>query len=140
MATQDLNGKVIVITGARAGLAKGPRCNSPKAARRVVLAARRGDVLNELAAECKAKGGQALAVRPMSASRTKSHDLAQTAIAAFGRIDVWINNAGAARSVISRKSRSTEHVQVIETDLFGTLYGSYFAMRQFKQQGAGNSH
>jgi short-subunit dehydrogenase len=64
--------------------------------------------------------------------------LADAAAAHFGgRIDVWINNAGVG--VIGRFDEVPieDHEQVIRTDLLGTLYGSYEALRHFRRTGVG---
>ena len=55
----------------------------------------------------------------------------------FGRIDVWVNNAGAGAIGRFEDVPLEDHVKVIQTDLLGTLYGSYFAMTQFRRQGQG---
>lgn len=55
----------------------------------------------------------------------------------FGRIDIWINNAGVGALGRFETVPLDDHVKVIETDLMGTLYGSYFAYRQFLHQGDG---
>ena len=94
-------------------------------------------MLDELAAECRAQGGQALAVPTDVSKQEEVANLAQTTLATFGRIDVWINNAGSGSIGLFEEVPLNEHVQVIETDLLGTLFGSYSAMRQFKQQGQG---
>src|SRR5690606_16569370 len=64
-------------------------------------------------------------------------DLARTAVERFGRIDVWINAAGVAALGRFEEVPLADHTRVIETDLLGAMYGSYFALQQFKRQGAG---
>jgi NAD(P)-dependent dehydrogenase (short-subunit alcohol dehydrogenase family) len=63
--------------------------------------------------------------------------LAQSALNAFQRIDVWINNASAGALGPFERVPLGDHTQVIATTLLGTLYGSYVAYRQFLAQGAG---
>ena len=83
--------KVVVVTGASGGI--GAELAKQLAARgaRVVLAARRQDRLDALVQEI---GAQALAVVTDVTKRSDVERLAKAAIAHFGRIDVWVNNAG----------------------------------------------
>lgn len=137
MADRDLNGKVIVITGASSGFGKGSALAFAAKRADVVLAARRDQLLEQLARECESAGGRALAV-PTDVSQEKEvAHLAEAAVAEFGRIDVWVNNAGAGALGRFEDIPLADHVKVIETDLLGTLYGSYCAMRQFRVQNSG---
>jgi short-subunit dehydrogenase len=63
--------------------------------------------------------------------------LARMAVAEFGRIDVWVNNAGVAALGRFEEVPLRDHTQVIKTDLLGTIYGSAVALRQFRAQGGG---
>src|SRR5215216_2295834 len=123
MTDQDLNGKVIVITGASSGFGKGAALAFAEAGASVVLAARRGELLDELANECVAKGGKALAVPTDVSEKTDVEQLAHAVVAAFEHIDVWINNAGQAALGRFEAIPLNDHVQVIKTDLLGTVYG-----------------
>ena len=137
MSTQDLSGKVIVITGASSGFGRGASVQFAKAGASVVLAARRGHVLDDVARECEAAGGLALAVPTDVSKEGEVEALAQAALAKFGRIDIWVNNAGGGALGRFEEVPLADHVQVIETDLLGTLYGSYRAMQQFHKQQSG---
>lgn len=134
---QELQGKVIVITGASSGFGRGTAVAFAKAGARVVLAARSGDVLDALAAECEAAGGEALAVATDVGAPADVDRLTDRALQRFGHIDVWINNAGVA--AIGRFDRVPleDHERVIRTDLMGTVYGSYAAMKHFRLRNAG---
>lgn len=129
--------RVVVITGASSGFGKGVARELAAAGDALVLAARRDELLEELAAECRRRGAEALAV-PTDVSRPEDvAHLARSAAEAFGRIDVWINNAGVAALGRFERVPLPEHVQVIETDLLGVLYGSYYAYQYFVAQGWG---
>lgn len=137
MAEQELMGKIVVVTGASSGFGKGAALKFAASGASVVLAARRDELLDELARECEAAGGRALAVPTDVSKRAEVEALAQAAIAGFGRIDVWVNNAGVGAVGRFEEIPLDDHVKLIETDLLGTLYGSYFAMIQFRAQGRG---
>ena len=90
----DLTGRVALVTGASSGL--GARFAEVLAAQgaAVVLAARRHDRLEALAAQIRSAGGKALAVQ-MDATDADSLVAAVAAgEAAFGTIDILVNNAG----------------------------------------------
>src|ERR1041385_270690 len=137
MSNRDFSKKVVVITGASSGFGKGAAREFAKAGASVVLAARRNELLDALAQECEAVGGQAIAVPTDVSSAAEVEQLAQAAIDAFGRIDVWVNNAGVGALGRFDEIPLSDHVEVIETDLMGALYGSYFALSQFRKQGNG---
>jgi short-subunit dehydrogenase len=137
MGNETPTERVVVITGASSGFGKGVARDLAKTGAKLVLAARRTTLLEELAEECQARGARALAV-PTDVSRAADvAHLARSAVETFGRIDVWINNAGVGALGRFERVPLPEHVQVIETDLLGTLYGSYYAYQHFVAQGWG---
>jgi NAD(P)-dependent dehydrogenase (short-subunit alcohol dehydrogenase family) len=137
MANAELKGKVVVITGASSGFGKGTARKFAREGAAVVVAARRDDLLDKLVEQCHEAGARALAVPTDVTLESDVSRLAQTTLAEFGRIDVWVNNAGAGALGRFEDVPLADHVKVIQTDLLGTLYGSYFAMRQFRGQNAG---
>jgi short-subunit dehydrogenase len=131
------NDQVVVITGASSGFGRGAALEFAREGAKLVLAARREDLLNELAAECKAAGGDAIVCPTDVSKREDVERLATKAIEAFGRIDVWVNNAGIGAIGPFERIPLEVHEHVIATDLLGTVYGSYCAYRQFLAQGSG---
>jgi short-subunit dehydrogenase len=137
MKHHDLRGKVVVVTGASSGFGKGAALEFAAQGAKVVLAARRGDLLEELAASCRAAGGEALVCEADVSKRDDVERLATQAINTFGRIDVWVNNAGVGAIGAFERIPLEIHEQLIGTNLLGALYGSHFAYRQFLSQGSG---
>jgi short-subunit dehydrogenase len=137
MSQRQLNGQIVVITGASSGFGRGTAVKFAQSSASVVLAARRDRVLEEVARECEAAGGRCLTVPTDVSQERDVFRLAELAAGEFGRIDVWVNNAGAGAIGRFDVIPMADHVKIIETDLLGTLYGSYYAMRQFRKQGAG---
>ena len=137
MADQLLNGRVIVITGASSGFGRGTAQRFAQAGATLVLAARRDLLLDEVARECESAGGKATAVPTDVTREADMMRLAETAVGEYGHVDVWVNNAGAGAVGRFEDIPLDDHIRVIETDLIGALYGSYFAMRQFRRQGKG---
>jgi NADP-dependent 3-hydroxy acid dehydrogenase YdfG len=87
----DIAGKVVVVTGASAGIgAATPPGWLPHAGARTVLAARRLDRIEALAAEL----GDSIAVRTDMHDPAQVELLVQRAVDEFGGVDVLVNNAG----------------------------------------------
>jgi short-subunit dehydrogenase len=89
-----LQDKHIVVTGASAGIGAELCRALGREGCRVVLAARRADLLEAVARDVRAAGGRAETVPTDVTQREAVQALAQRAQEAFGAIDVWVNNAG----------------------------------------------
>jgi short-subunit dehydrogenase len=134
---KEMRNKVVVITGASSGFGRGAALKFAEAGAKVVLAARRRRELKEVAKECEEQGGTALVVDTDVSNSGEVHELAERAVEKFGKIDVWVNNAGVGAVGPFEETPLEEHEQVIKTNLLGTLYGSYEALQQFHKQGRG---
>jgi NAD(P)-dependent dehydrogenase (short-subunit alcohol dehydrogenase family) len=82
------------VTGASSGIGAATARLLAQQGATVVLAARRAEQLNALAQEIEGRGGRALAVPTDVADRSAVDALVAQAIAAFGRIDILVNDAG----------------------------------------------
>lgn len=132
---EKLKGLVVVITGASSGFGKGAARKYAEGGANLVLTARREYLLDELVAECQTFGIRAISVPADVGVIGDIESVAQTAVNEFGRIDVWINNAGAAAIGSFAEVPIEEHIQVIQTDLIGAMTGSHLALKQFFRQG-----
>jgi short-subunit dehydrogenase len=126
--------KTIVITGASSGFGKGVARKLGAQGHNVVLAARRGHLLDELVAEI---GPNAIAVPTDVGNADEIRHLAERAIMDYGGIDVWINNAGVGAIGPFEDIPLEDQIAVVQTNFIGELNGSYVALRQFLDQGAG---
>ena len=134
---QQLAGRTYLITGASSGFGRGVAELLGRQRANVVLAARRTELLDQVAAEVRASGGQALVVTTDVADPAQMERLAQAGIARFGKIDVWINNAGVGTIGRFEEIPIADHSRVVDVNLKGVIYGSHAAMRHFKAQGHG---
>jgi short-subunit dehydrogenase len=129
--------KTYVITGASSGFGRGVALRLASMRANVVLAARRTQLLDEVAAQAKAAGGTPLVVTTDVGRPEDVQRLAQQAVARFGRIDVWINNAGVGAIGNFEKIPMEDHARLVDVNLKGVIYGSHVALRQFRTQGYG---
>ncbi len=134
---RKMRNQVVVITGASSGFGRGAALKFAGAGAKVVLGARRKRLLKDVAQECRELGVEALVVEADVSESGNVEELANRAVHEFGTIDVWINNAGVGTITRFDEAPLEEHEQVIKTNLLGTIYGSYFALKQFREQGEG---
>src|SRR3989304_3743167 len=88
-----LTERVIVVTGASRGIGSAPARAASAAGARVVLAARKQDGLDEVAAAIRSAGGTALAIAAHTGKPDDVENLFDKAFAEFGRGDGLVNNA-----------------------------------------------
>jgi hypothetical protein len=93
----DLKDKVVLITGASSGFGEDAARLFAKEGNRVVVAARRLERLQELAANIQDEGGEAIAVPADVTNRDEINVMVQSAIDLYGQIDILFNNAGFGR-------------------------------------------
>lgn len=134
MPFQDLS---VVVTGASSGIGRATALAFARRGGRVTLAARRAALLDELAEECRRAGGDGFAVPTDVTDAAQVLALAGAARARFGRIDVWINNAGVGVFGPFTQARMELHRRVIETNLLGAMHGAAAVLPVFLAQGHG---
>jgi short-subunit dehydrogenase len=133
----DLDGAVLVVTGASSGIGRAAARRFAEQGAHVVLAARGGHSLDEAAAECATHGVRAIAVPTDVADHSQVEALAQRAADDLGRIDVWVNDA--AVMAYGAIGEVPVHVQrrILEVNLMGTMHGARAALPYLKRQGRG---
>jgi NAD(P)-dependent dehydrogenase (short-subunit alcohol dehydrogenase family) len=128
---------VVVVTGASSGLGRAAATQLSRKGSRVVLAARRRPALEETAELCRKAGGEALVVETDVTDEAAVQRLGEQALGLNGRIDVWVNNAGVSAFGQLSDVPSEVHRRVIETNLFGAMYGARVVLPIFKRQREG---
>src|SRR3989344_325886 len=126
----NLKNKVVVITGSTCGLGKALASEFISEQAKVVINGHSVKKLREVSEEIGAVS--------CAGDVTKESDmqkLANFVVKKFGKIDIWINNAGAnmPHSTIEKIDAKLAH-KVMEVNFFGTFYGSRSAMKVMKKQ------
>ena len=136
--TDSLKDKVAIITGASSGIGEATAHRLAESGARVVLAARRVERLEALAADIERREGTAL-VAPTDVTDERSvQRLARTALDAFGRIDILINNAGIMPLSPISKLRVEEWDRMIDVNIKGVLYCIAATLPTMLEQGSGH--
>ena len=138
MRNNNIEGKVVVITGASSGLGESTARHLAELGATVVLGARRVDRIDALARELTAKGQPALAVQTDVTDRLQVQRLVDAAIARFGRIDVMINNAGLMPHSPLERLKIDDWDRMIDVNLKGVLYGIAAALPPMQAQKSGH--
>lgn len=136
--TDSLRDKVAIVTGASSGIGEVTARRLAESGARVVLAARRVERLDTLAADIEHHQGTAL-VAPTDVSDERSvQRLARTALDAFGRIDILINNAGIMPLSPISKLKVEEWDRMIDVNIKGVLYCVAATLPTMLEQGSGH--
>ncbi|MDM0107581.1 SDR family oxidoreductase [Variovorax sp. J22R24] len=134
----NIAGKVAIVTGASSGLGESTARHLAARGAKVVLATRRTDRLDRLVAEIRESGGDAIAVATDVSKRADLEKLAASAIEAFGRIDVLVNNAGVMPLSPIEKLKVDEWDRTIDVNIKGVLYGIAAVLPSMTAQGSGH--
>ncbi len=130
---------VVVITGASAGIGAALARRLGGERRRLVLGARRGELLRQVAREAEERGAVHAAALEVDVTRRADVErLRDAALATFGRFDAWINNAGRgiARPVLELTDEDVD--EMIAVNLKSALYGMQAAIPHFLSRGSGH--
>jgi NADP-dependent 3-hydroxy acid dehydrogenase YdfG len=134
--SQNIDGKVVVITGASSGLGEATARHLAIEGAKLVLGARRLDRLQALAQELNL--GTDAAVETDVTDRAQVKRLVDAAVAAHGRIDVIVNNAGLMPHSPLERGKVDDWDRMIDVNLKGVLYGIAAALPHMTRQKSGH--
>ncbi|HKN52057.1 MAG TPA: SDR family NAD(P)-dependent oxidoreductase, partial [Amycolatopsis sp.] len=133
----DLSGKVAVVTGSGRGLGRAYAEALATAGAAVVVNDVDADAAEAAVEAITAAGGQAVGlVAPVGTSEV-ADQLVDTAVSAFGRIDVLVTNAGILRDRVLWKMTDADFDDVVRVHLRGTFTCSRAAAVRMREQGGG---
>ncbi len=137
MRGTEIPNSVVVITGASSGIGRATAYRIARMGGNVVLTARNQEALHTVAHDCERLGGRAMAFVADVTDEDAMISIARQVIEVFGRIDVWVNNAGVMAFGRFEDIPSTVYRRVIETNLFGYINGARAVLPYFLRQGRG---
>jgi NAD(P)-dependent dehydrogenase (short-subunit alcohol dehydrogenase family) len=127
--------QVIVLTGATSGIGLATAHALADRGARLVLVSRNAEALEEVADECRERGGEAVTVAADVGSHDDLERVARTAIERFGGFDTWINNAGVAIYGTCEEVPLEDHRRLFETNYWGVVHGSLIAASHLRGKG-----
>jgi len=128
---------IVVVTGASSGIGRATALAFAREGASIVVCARREAPLASAAEQCRSLGVEALAVPADVRDESAIHALARRALDRFGRIDVWVNNAGVGVLGAFEAVPPDVFRGVIETNFFGCVHGARAVLPHFTAQDHG---
>ena len=130
-----LSGKMALVTGASSGIGRSTALALAAAGAHVALVARRADRLDDLAAEIKADGGQALARAADVTDEDDATRAVEDAVGHFGGLDILVNAAGMTQVGKVENANLADWRYVFELNFWSGLYTSRAAIPALKEGG-----
>ena len=128
----ELKDKIVVITGGAKGLGKAMASSFLKNGSKVVVCSR------DEAEFVNLEDG-ILGIKADVTKENELQSLAEKVVAQFGKIDIWINNAGVWLPHMLAEDFDMEKVRkMFDVNVFGSINGSRVALKLFKKQGLGS--
>ena len=134
----SLENKVTLITGASRGIGRATALAFAKAGSDIILTSRKVEDLEKVAAEIRGAGRRALVISAHLGKMEDVRKVADTAKAAFGKVDILINNAGTS-PVFASFLESDERLwdTIMNLNLKGLYFLSQAVAKDMKEQGGG---
>jgi NAD(P)-dependent dehydrogenase (short-subunit alcohol dehydrogenase family) len=131
----ELTGKVAIVTGAGRGLGRAHALALASGGASVVVNNRSPEIADAVVAEIHATGGRAVAHTGDVADWSTAEELVAAALAAFGALDVLVNNAGLTRDRMSFKMSEEEWDEVVRVNLKGHFAPVRFTAAHWRETG-----
>ena len=130
-----MSDRTVVVTGASSGIGAALARLLASRGMRVALVARRADALRAVADRCEGRG---LAVVADVSIREDVRRAVREVLDAFGRIDVWVNNAGRGISRMPSELTDADIDDMVQVNVKSVLYGMQEVLPHFRTRGAGH--
>ncbi len=135
MQLKPLHEQVVVVTGASSGIGLATAEAAAHRGAKLILVARNEDALRKIAARLSAENSHIEIVVGDIADPQTPDRIANAALARFGRVDGWVNNAAAATYGTLAETPEEDHRRVFNVGYFGTVRASLRAVELLKDRG-----
>src|SRR5512135_559290 len=134
MSEATFKDNVVIITGGSSGIGREVARQLAGQGAWLALAARTADRLDQAAAECRQRGGRAVAVKTDVAIEDECCNLIERTVAEYGRVDTLINNAGISMwTPFDQLQDLTILDRIMRVNYLGAAYLTYYALPYLKQ-------
>jgi 3-oxoacyl-[acyl-carrier protein] reductase len=134
-----LKDKVALVTGGSEGIGRATAQSLGREGARVVICARRADVLERAAHDiAEATGAEIVPVQADMRNPTDVEDLVKKTVQKFGRLDILVNNAGTSAAGDFEKVTDDAWQADLDLKLFGAIRASRAAVPHLRQAGGGS--
>ncbi|HEX9051429.1 MAG TPA: SDR family oxidoreductase [Anaeromyxobacter sp.] len=130
--------RVVVVTGASAGVGRAVARAFGRQGAKVGLVARTKEALDDAAREIERAGGEALVLPLDVADADAVEKAADAVVARWGRIDVWVNDAMVSVFSPVKETKAEEYRRVTEVDYLGYVHGTKAALKHMLPRDAGH--
>lgn len=136
MITQELEGKIAIVTGASRGIGRAIALSLAAAGANIVAVYQQNKAMvDELAQELEPLGRVCLAVKADVSIEDDVNALVEQTMAQFGRVDILINNAGITKDGLIMRMKSEDWHHVLNVNLSGMFYATKAVTKpMFKQR------
>lgn len=132
---KPLSEQVVVITGASSGIGRTTARLAAERGAKVLLVARDGEALAEVVGEIEAAGGAAAYAVADVGDQGQVDAAARVAVERFGRVDTWVNDAGASVWGKLLDIPNDEHERMMRTNYWGCVHGCRAAVPLLRDAG-----
>jgi short-subunit dehydrogenase len=133
----DITGKVVIVTGASAGIGLASACLLAAEGAKVVLAARSAEKLAIIEKDLRGSGAEATAIPTDMRDRRQVECLVNETCRLFGGIDILVNNAGQALAGAVADFAIEDYRKIIELNIIGPIYALQAVVPFMRKRGGG---
>jgi glucose 1-dehydrogenase len=131
-----LDGKTIIVTGGNSGIGEAiVLAAAAEGANIVIDYVANPNETTTIIDKVEAAGGHAVGVDADVSKPVDLHKMVDTAVSAFGRLDVIVNNAGVETRTSILDTDEEQYDRVLDINLKSAFFGTQFAAKQFIKQG-----